>query len=105
MPRITFVTRSGVEICVDLKVGETLRDAAMANNVAGIYGDCGGACACATCHIYVDPQWTAMTGAASDMEQSMLESAGDPVLPESRLACQIQATAGMDGMVVRVAAE
>jgi 2Fe-2S ferredoxin len=73
---------------------------AVRNDVPGIDAECGGACACATCHVYVDEAWRARVGAASDMERNMLEFAGD-VRPDSRLSCQIRVTKELDGLVVQ----
>ncbi|MNT81861.1 Ferredoxin-6 [compost metagenome] len=74
---------------------------AVRNSVPGIEAECGGACACATCHVYVDEAWTEKVGAPSPMEEDMLDFAAD-VQPNSRLSCQIKVTAGLDGLVVRV---
>ena len=76
-------------------------EGAVKNGVPGIDADCGGACACATCHIYVEPEWLARLGPRSAMEASMLEFAED-VRPESRLACQIKVTADLEGLVLRM---
>ncbi|MDB5439408.1 MAG: 2Fe-2S ferredoxin, partial [Caulobacteraceae bacterium] len=76
-------------------------EGAIRNNVPGIDADCGGACACATCHVYVDEAWRAATGTASVMEESMLDFAQDQ-RPESRLSCQIRVTPALDGLVVRL---
>ena len=72
----------------------------MSHSVLGIDADCGGACACATCHVYIDEKFTAITGAPNEMEQSMLDFAED-VQANSRLSCQIVVTDKMDGMIVR----
>ena len=74
-------------------------EAATSNDVPGIDADCGGACACATCHIYVDQQWAEVVGAASELEAEMLEVA-EGVKTNSRLACQMNITEEMDGLVV-----
>ncbi len=76
-------------------------EGAVKNNVPGIDADCGGACACATCHVYVDPAWTEKTGAATSMEESMLDFANE-LKPTPRLSCQIQVTDALDGLVVRL---
>lgn len=76
-------------------------EVAVQNAVPGIEGICGGSCACATCHVYVDPDWSERTGPASDMEKSMLELASD-VEASSRLSCQIRITQELDGLIVRM---
>lgn len=74
---------------------------AIKNSVPGIEAECGGACACATCHVYVDEAWTGKTGSAEAMEEDMLDFAFD-LQPNSRLSCQIKVTDDLDGLVVRV---
>ncbi|MBY0563920.1 MAG: 2Fe-2S iron-sulfur cluster binding domain-containing protein [Hyphomonadaceae bacterium] len=101
MPKITYIESSGKEHVVEAPVGQTVMEAAVKHAVPGIDADCGGACACATCHVYVDPAWTAKTGEASSMEQSMLDFAND-VEENSRLSCQIKITAELDGLTVRL---
>ena len=102
MPTITFIDPSGGERAVTVSPGKSLMEAAVSNTVRGIEAECGGACACATCHVYIDPAWREATGAPDFMEESMLEFADD-VRPESRLACQIKVSDSLDGMVIRVA--
>ncbi len=82
-----------------MPVGTTLMRAATDNRVPGIDGDCGGNCACATCHVYVDPQWTVRVGARNETEEEML-NAVDELRGNSRLACQITLTEALDGLVV-----
>ena len=101
MAKITYVEFSGKEHVVDVKTGLSVMEGAIKNNVPGIDADCGGACACATCHVYVDEAWTAKTGTASSMEESMLDFAND-LQPNSRLSCQIKVTDALDGLVVRM---
>ena len=101
MPKITYVDSSGTERTVEGKNGMTVMETAIKHNVPGIDADCGGACACATCHVYVDPEWAAKTGESSGMEQSMLDFANE-VEPTSRLSCQIKVTAELDGLIVRL---
>ena len=91
MASITYIEFNGTEHVVDAKPGLTVMEAAVKNNVPGIDADCGGACACATCHVYVDPDWTGRTGTPSAMEESMLDFA-EAVEPNSRLSCQIKIT-------------
>jgi ferredoxin, 2Fe-2S len=101
MPKITYIEHSGKEHVIDAPVGQTLMEAAVKHAVPGIDADCGGACACATCHVYVDPAWAGKTGEASGMEVSMLDFAND-VEDNSRLSCQIKITAELEGLIVRM---
>jgi 2Fe-2S ferredoxin len=101
MPKITYIESSGKEHVIDAPVGQTVMEAAIKHAVPGIEADCGGACA--TCHVYVDADWSAKTGEASSMEQSMLDFAND-VEDTSRLSCQIKVTDDLDGLVVRLPA-
>ncbi len=99
MPRITYVDFQGKQTIVEAKTGQTLMEAATQNDVDGIDADCGGACACATCHVYIDSNWTSQLGQADDLEQEMLEVA-ENVEQNSRLACQIELSDALDGLVV-----
>ena len=101
MAKITYIEFSGVAHTLEVKPGLTVMEGAVKNNVPGIDADCGGACACATCHVYVDPAWTDKTGAPSAMEESMLDFA-EAVEPNSRLSCQIKVTEALDGLIVRM---
>jgi 2Fe-2S ferredoxin len=101
MAKITYVEHDGTEHVVDVKTGLSIMEGAVKNNVPGIDADCGGACACATCHVYVDPAWVEKTGAKSAMEESMLEFA-ENVEENSRLSCQIKVSDELDGLVVRM---
>jgi 2Fe-2S ferredoxin len=100
MAKITYIAADGSARTLDVPDGESLMEAAVANGVAGIDGDCGGNCACATCHVHVDAAWTAAAGEKSDMEAAMLDFA-EGVTADSRLACQIIASPALDGMIVR----
>lgn len=99
MVKITFVDHAGTPIVVDANVGESVMEAAVRNNVPGIDADCGGACACATCHVFVDPEFMAKTGEAEDMEKSMLDFA-EGVTEYSRLSCQINVNDELEGLKV-----
>ncbi|EJT04443.1 2Fe-2S iron-sulfur cluster-binding protein [Rhizobium sp. CCGE 510] len=103
MTKITFIDVQGTEKTVNASDGRSLMETAVANSIAGVDADCGGACACATCHVYVDPTWVDRIGAAGAMEVDLLEFANEPN-ERSRLSCQIKVTADMDGLVVQVAA-
>jgi 2Fe-2S ferredoxin len=102
MPRITYVEHDGKEHRVDAPAGDSVMQGAVKNNVPGIDADCGGACACATCHVYVDANWLAVVGEASETESAMLEFAAEPVEINSRLSCQMKVTADLDGLIVRM---
>jgi ferredoxin, 2Fe-2S len=99
--KITYVEHDGTKHDVDAPEDRSLMEVAVDNMVPGIDGDCGGACACATCHVYVDDAWVSKTGERSEMESSMLEFA-EAVEANSRLACQIKTSAGIDGVIVRL---
>ena len=101
MARITFIQPDGTEQTVDGEPGLTVMEAAKMNLIEGIEAECGGACACATCHVFVDDAWKEKTGAPSQMEEDMLDFAYD-VRPTSRLSCQIRITPELDGLVVRI---
>jgi 2Fe-2S ferredoxin len=101
MAKITFIEHSGAVHEVEAKEGLSVMEAAVKNNVPGIDADCGGACACATCHVYVDDAWLDKTGKPEAMEESMLDFA-EGVTPNSRLSCQIKISGALDGLVVRL---
>jgi ferredoxin, 2Fe-2S len=101
MAKITYIEHNGTEHVVDVRAGLSVMEGAVKNNIPGIDADCGGACACATCHVYVDDSWTGKTGAKSAMEESMLDFA-ENVADNSRLSCQIKVTDELDGLVVRM---
>jgi ferredoxin, 2Fe-2S len=101
MPRIVFIEPGGARREIDAAVGITLMEAARQHGVEGVVAQCGGACACATCHVYVDPTWAAKLEPREDMEEGMLENAWER-RANSRLSCQIHVTADMDGMQVIV---
>lgn len=99
MPRITYIEFSGTAHSVDVDVGNSVMRGAVDNGIPGIDGDCGGGCACATCHVYIAADWIASVGARSDIEEDLLGFAQD-VRPESRLSCQIEVVPELDGLVV-----
>jgi 2Fe-2S ferredoxin len=102
MTRVNFVEAGGKIHAVEAESGISAMEAAVRNSVPGIDGDCGGAAACATCHVHVDPSWIARTGPARDgMEKEMLEFAED-VGEMSRLACQIKLTDDLDGLILKL---
>jgi 2Fe-2S ferredoxin len=101
MPKITYIDSDGTERVVDAEAGSTVMEAAIKNGVPGIEAECGGACACATCHVYVEEEWREKAGGPSPMEEDMLDFGYD-VRPNSRLSCQIKVTDALDGLRVAV---
>lgn len=102
MPKITFIEHGGKEHTVDVAEGLTVMEGAVSHNVPGIDADCGGACACSTCHVYVHPDWVGKLPEKEDMEIDMLDFAYEPDEERSRLTCQIKVTADLDGLVVQM---
>ena len=101
MPKITYIDAQGTSRTVEGETGSTVMEVAVRNGVPGIEAECGGACACATCHVYVDEAWTGKTGHAEPMEEDMLDFAFE-VKPNSRLSCQIKVRPELDGLIMRV---
>ncbi len=98
--KITFVDSHGQSRTVEDEVGSTVMETARRNDIPEIAAECGGACACATCHVYIDGAWSEKTGKASQMEEDMLDFAFD-VQPNSRLCCQITVRPELDGLIVK----
>jgi 2Fe-2S ferredoxin len=101
MPRITFIEPGGLRRVIEAPIGVTLMEAAVQNGVQGILALCGGACACATCHVYVEAAWLPRLERREEMEEGMLECAWEP-RDNSRLSCQIHITAELEGLEVTV---
>jgi 2Fe-2S ferredoxin len=99
MAKITYIDHRGGKHVLEIQTGQSVMEGAVKNSIPGIDADCGGACACATCHVYVDGAFMAKVGAASAAEQSMLEFA-DAGAANSRLSCQIKVTDLLDGLIV-----
>lgn len=99
MPDVTFIDSAGTARTVSVEAGLSLMEAARMNGIPGIDADCGGVCACATCHVYVDEAFLSVVGGPTDSEEPMLEFVDD-MRPNSRLACQIALTAEMAGLTV-----
>ena len=99
MIKITYIDPEGTPRTVEAEAGATVMETAIRNDIPGIVAECGGACACATCHVHVAEQWKDAVGEPSPMEEDMLDFAFD-VRPTSRLSCQIRATPELDGLVV-----
>lgn len=103
MAEITFIAHDGTRRTVAAENGSTVMEAAIRNAVPGIDAECGGACSCATCHVYIDEAWAAAIGNAGPMEEDMLDFAHD-VRATSRLSCQIKVADALDGLVVHTPA-
>jgi 2Fe-2S ferredoxin len=99
MPTITFIDAAGTARSVEADNGSTVMETAIRNSIPGIEAECGGACACATCHVYVAEEWSAKVGKPQPMEDDMLDFAFD-VRPTSRLSCQIKVKPELDGLIV-----
>ena len=104
MANITFIEASGQSTTVNLADGWSLMQGATTNGIDGILGECGGSCACATCHCYVDEARLGELPAASEGELEMLDNVASERRPNSRLACQIKATAALEGLIVHLPA-
>lgn len=102
MTKITFIEPEGAEVEIDVIDGWTLMQAATSQGVEGVEAECGGSCACATCHCYVEGEQAARLPAPSDAELEMLENVAAARLPNSRLSCQIKVTPELEGLVVRI---
>ena len=101
MPKITYIEHNGKSHTVEVPNELSVMEGAVQNNISGIDSDCGGACACATCHIYVDEKWFDKLVKKTDAEQDMLDMAFEPN-KSSRLSCQITVTDELDGLVVKM---
>ena len=102
MPKITYVENDGKSHTVEVDNGLTVMEGARDNNIPGIDADCGGACACSTCHVYVHPDWVEKLPAREPMEEDMLDFAYEPDSVRSRLTCQLKVTDALDGLVVQM---
>ena len=103
MPTIIFHSPDGTTHKVEARVGASAMETAIKLGVAGIVAECGGALACATCHVFVDPHWIEATGAAEDFEDEMLDDAETPRQERSRLSCQLRMTEELDGLELTIA--
>jgi 2Fe-2S ferredoxin len=100
MVKITFIDSSDNAKTIDAEPGATVMESAIKNDILGIEAECGGACACATCHVYVAPEWLTKLPKRQDMEEQMLDFAIE-LKPNSRLSCQLKVTTALDGLIVR----
>jgi ferredoxin, 2Fe-2S len=101
LPRLTFITPDGESHEVEAESGLSVMEAATSNGIPGVLADCGGACACATCHVYVDPTWVDRIPGRSETETDMIECVDDP-RPNSRLSCQIMLSDNLDGIILHI---
>jgi ferredoxin, 2Fe-2S len=99
MVKITYIDSAGASRTAEAEVGATVMETAIRNGIPGIEAECGGACACSTCHVYVEEAWREKTGEPTPMEEDMLDFAYE-VRPNSRLSCQIRVSDDLDGLVV-----
>jgi ferredoxin, 2Fe-2S len=104
MAKITYIEFNGNEQVFEIAAGLSVMQGAINNNVRGIIAECGGACSCATCHVYIDEPWADRVDKISANEEAMLDAVCD-LQPTSRLSCQINVTDQLDGLVVRLPAK
>jgi len=102
MAKITYIEYNGTPHVVDVPNGLTVMEGARDNGIPGIDADCGGACACSTCHVYVDEAWVDRLPAMEIMEEDMLDFAWERDPARSRLTCQLQVTDDLDGLIVKM---
>lgn len=102
MAKITYIEYGGTAHTVDVPIGQTVMEGARDNGIPGIEADCGGACACSTCHVYVDPAWVEKLPPKDSMEEDMLDFAYEPDPTRSRLTCQIKVSDALDGLIVHM---
>jgi 2Fe-2S ferredoxin len=102
MPQIVFVRPDGQRMSLTGKDGDSAMQVAVASSLDGIVAECGGNAMCATCHVYVDPQWRDRLPAISDDEEALLEGAAAPRTADSRLSCQIRLTTDLDGLTLHL---
>jgi len=102
MAKITYIEYGGKEHVIEVANGLTVMEGARDNNIPGIEADCGGACACSTCHVYIDDAWIDKLPAKDAMEEDMLDFAWEPDQSKSRLTCQLKVTDALEGLIVRM---
>ena len=105
MPSITYISPNGTSTTLDARVGDSVMEVAVKHGVEGIVAECGGACSCATCHVYVDEAFEGAVGGPGDLEDDMLDGAAYERIPNSRLSCQIKMRDEFNGLTVRIAPE
>ena len=104
MPNVTYISHTGETTTIDVPVGTTVMENAIKNGIDGIVAECGGACMCATCHVYVDEPFLAKLEPMDETEAEMLNATAAERRPNSRLSCQIKVTEDLDGLIVRLPA-
>lgn len=102
MAKIMYIEFGGASHTVDVANGASVMEGARDNNIPGIEADCGGACACSTCHVYIDAAWMEKIPEMDEMESDMIDFAYEPDQARSRLTCQLKVTDAMDGLVVQL---
>jgi 2Fe-2S ferredoxin len=104
MPKVIYRYADGSTREIEANEGQSVMDTAVKNGVPGIVAECGGACSCATCHVYVSDEWTEKVGGPGDLEDEMLDVAAAERRDSSRLSCQIKMSSAIDGLVVEIPA-
>ena len=102
MPRITFIEPSGTSRTVEVQSGWTLMEGAVKHGIEGVAAECGGGCACATCHVFIADEWVGRLPGVAPMENDLLECTAVSRAPNSRLSCQVPVTDALDGLIVTV---
>ena len=104
MPKLSYISHAGIRTDIEAAAGATVMQSATERDVAGINGDCGGACQCCTCHVYVEEPWLSQLPSMDDMEDAMLDCTTEPRRPNSRLSCMLTMSPALDGLVVHLPA-
>ena len=102
MPNVTYIAHTGESQTIDVPIGMVVMEGAVRNGIDGIVAECGGACMCATCHVYVDEAWLGLLDPIGEEQEEMLGATAAERKPNSRLSCQIQMRPAFDGLVVRM---
>ena len=105
MPNVTYIQPNGQEVTIEARDGDSVMETAVRNGVKGIIAECGGACACATCHVFVEEQFMDKVGQPGDLEDDMLDGTAAERLPVSRLSCQLKMREDLDGLRINIAPE
>lgn len=103
MPQVTYILPDGTQKTLEARDGDSVMQTAVSNGIKGIVAECGGACSCATCHVFVDEEWTDKVGTPGSLEDDMLDGAACDRKDNSRLSCQIKMCAEFDGLRVQIA--
>lgn len=102
MAKVNYIQPDGVSIELEVPAGRSLMEVAVQNDVVGIDGECGGACMCATCHVYVDEAYSAKLPKTDELEDEMLDSTSSERKANSRLCCQINMSEELDGISIQI---